>query len=125
MKKYAKITDETTKQCDVGLGTDTEFYESLGMSEMDVEEAWDNSWYLKGYAPKPPAPEELEKENVRNVRNMYLKEYVDPYQLVLRWNSLSTEEQELRTKYRKYLLNYTDNKDWWKQNPLTYDEWVK
>lgn len=54
MFKYAKIENEETKQCSVGLGTDTSFYESIGMVEMDVEEAYDGSWYLQGYAPEKP-----------------------------------------------------------------------
>ena len=38
MKKYAKITDEKTKLCNVGIGNKIEFYKSIGMSEMEVEQ---------------------------------------------------------------------------------------
>lgn len=51
---YAKIENEATKLCSVGVGTDTAFYESIGMTEMDVEEAYDGKWYIKGYAPEKP-----------------------------------------------------------------------
>ena len=61
MKKYAKMINEETKQCDVGLGTDADFYESIGMEEMEVEQAWDNNWYLEGYAPEKPEPTYAEK----------------------------------------------------------------
>lgn len=54
MKLYAKVEDEKTGICQVGLGTDDEYYKSIGMSLMDVEEAFNGQWYLKGYAPKPP-----------------------------------------------------------------------
>ena len=54
MKLYAIVEDEKTGICQVGLGTDNEYYESIGMSLMDVEEAFDGQWYLEGYAPKPP-----------------------------------------------------------------------
>lgn len=54
MKKYAKIIDEQTKLCDVGIGTNTEFYQSIGMQEMDVEQAYNSSWYIEGYAPAEP-----------------------------------------------------------------------
>lgn len=57
MKKYAKIVNEETKQCDVGIGTNTEFYESIGMEEMDVEQSYNGNWYLAGYAPKKPQSE--------------------------------------------------------------------
>lgn len=48
---YAIITDEKTKAVSVGIGTDVEFYKSIGMTDMEVEQAYDGSWYVKGYAP--------------------------------------------------------------------------
>lgn len=56
MKKYAKIINEETKSCDVGLGTNSAFYQSIGMTEMEVEQAYNGNWYLKGYAPVKPEP---------------------------------------------------------------------
>ena len=56
MKKYAKVINEETKLCEVGLGTNTDFYKSIGMVEMDVEQAYNGSWYLKGCAPVKPEP---------------------------------------------------------------------
>ena len=55
-KKHAKITNEETKACSVGIGTDEEFYKSIGMTEMEVEQAYNGQWYLKGYAPAKPEP---------------------------------------------------------------------
>ena len=54
MIKYAKVINEETKACEVGLGTNTEFYKSIGMTELDVEKAYNENWYLVGYAPKEP-----------------------------------------------------------------------
>lgn len=51
---YAKIIDENTKLCSVGTGTNTEFYKSIGMVDMEVEQAYDGSYYLKGFAPSQP-----------------------------------------------------------------------
>ena len=51
MKVYAQIIDEETKQVNIGTGTNTKFYKSIGMTEMEVEQAYDGSYYLKGYAP--------------------------------------------------------------------------
>ena len=63
MIKYAKVINEE-KQCEVGLGTNTAFYKSIGMTEQDVEQAYDGNWYLKGYAPDKPLPtDEEQKEN--------------------------------------------------------------
>ena len=55
-KKYAIITNQETKTVDVGLGTDAQFYKSIGMTEMEVEQAYNGAWYLKGYAPQRPEP---------------------------------------------------------------------
>lgn len=61
MQKYAKVINEETKQCDVGLGTNIEFYQSIGMSEMDVEQAYNGAWYVMGYAPLEPEKSYAEK----------------------------------------------------------------
>lgn len=65
MIKYAKIVDEETKQCQVGTGTNTQFYQSIGMVEMDVEQAYNGQWYVAGYAPAKPEPTEYEKAQAR------------------------------------------------------------
>ena len=115
MLKYAKVINEETKQCEVGLGDPTaifdevekvrtrqeteqqeqvvpaeydeqgnlvkeetteivdvpidksetfietmtvgEWYESIGMTEQDVEQAYNGDWYLTGYAPTQPLDE--------------------------------------------------------------------
>lgn len=56
MIKFAKVINEKTKECEVGLGTDVEFYISLGMKEQEVEQSYLGGWYLKGYAPIKPQP---------------------------------------------------------------------
>lgn len=75
MKKYAKIVNEETKACEVGLGTNSKFYQSIGMTEMDVEQAYDSSWYLQGYAPEKPEPT---KEEIQTLRANAYKNEVDP-----------------------------------------------
>lgn len=57
MKKYAKVINEETKLCQVGLGTNSEFYASLGMKKQEVEQSYTGDWYLSGYAPKKPLNE--------------------------------------------------------------------
>lgn len=75
MFKYAKIIDEKTKLCDIGTGTNTKYYESIGMVEMDVEQAWNGSWYVVGYVPEKPAPT---KEEQSENRSIAYREEVDP-----------------------------------------------
>ena len=55
MLKYAQIVDEDTGTVNVGLGENAEFYESIGMTLMDVEQATDGGWYLAGKVPAPSA----------------------------------------------------------------------
>ena len=75
MLKYAKIINEETKACEVGLGTNTAFYQSIGMVEMEVEQAYDGSWYAAGFAPEKPEPTYEEVSETR--RGLYI-EKVDP-----------------------------------------------
>lgn len=57
MKKYAIIENGETKVCSVGIGTDIEFYRSIGMTEQEVEQAYNGQWYLKGFVPEKPTEE--------------------------------------------------------------------
>ena len=95
MKKYAKIVNEETKQCEVGLGTNTEFYQSIGMTEMDVEQAYDGSWYVEGFAPTQPV-DEYNAEQKEKRSQAYI-ERTDPLTLrKMRKQALNewTEEDE-------------------------------
>ena len=69
-----------------------------------------------------PTVEELQAQ-VRAVRNNYLETYVDPKQLVMVWDELSVDERNTYSDYRRYLLDYTENDDWYLSNPMTLDEW--
>ena len=64
MFKYAKITNEETGLCEVGLGTNTEFYQSIGMVKLDVQQSdIDNAWYLAEKCPmKTDEQKELEEK---------------------------------------------------------------
>lgn len=115
---YAKIINEETKQCEVGLGTNTEFYKSIGMSEMDVEQGYDGQWYLTGYAPAKPV--ETMQSEVRAVRNGYL-EQSDKFMIAD--YPISAQELELYKQYRTYLRDYTQTDGWWQANPISFEEW--
>lgn len=68
---------------------------------------------------------EKKKDDVRAVRNSYLEQYVDPKQLFLVWESLSQDDKQMYIDYRKYLLDYTKEENWWEQNPMTIEEWLR
>lgn len=67
MLKYAKVVNDK-KECNVGLGTDEEFYKSIGFELLDVEQDWRGCWYLAGYAPEKPQ-EEKDKEEIASLKD--------------------------------------------------------
>ena len=85
---YAKIINEETKLCDIGDGTNSAFYKSIGMTEMEVELGYDGSWYVKGYAPAKPEPTKEEQQKARE--EAYIAK-VDP--ITCHINRLKDEEQ--------------------------------
>ena len=118
MIKYAKVINEETKLCEVGLGTNSAFYQSIGMTEIEIEQAYDGSWYVKGFAPEKPV-EELQAQ-VRAVRNQYLKQ-TDEFMIVD--YPITDDERELYKQYRTYLRDYTLSENWWEHSPMTFEEW--
>ena len=69
MLRYAQIINEETKQCDVSEGTNVAYYESIGMSEMEVEQAYNGYWYIKGYAPQKPE-EVIKQERIAELHKL-------------------------------------------------------
>lgn len=70
MIKYAKIINKEKGLCEIGLGTDEEFYKSIGMVELDVEQSdIDYCWYLKELCPHK-SEEEKEKEERERIANL-------------------------------------------------------
>lgn len=60
MFKYAKIINQQTGLCEVGVGTNTQFYNSIGMSELDVSQSdVDNCWYLSEKCPQKAEEQKL------------------------------------------------------------------
>ena len=118
MRLLAKILNEETKQVNVADLRQKEHFEKIGFSEQEVEQAYDGSWYLKGYAPEKPT--EQKEAEVRSVRNQYL-EQTDKYMIAD--YPITDDERELYKKYRVYLRTYPECQDWYKANPKTYDEW--
>ena len=68
-----------------------------------------------------PAIEQY-KEKVRAVRNRYL-EQTDKYLSVTDF-PITNEKKEQYRQYREYLRHYPEHADWYKQNPLDFDNWL-
>lgn len=106
MLKWSKIINEETKEVQLGVGQDADFYQSIGMEELDVEQSYLGLWYISGYAPKKPEPthddiikqqiNELEQKiTPRNTRGAILQ---DEYAL----NKLTEVEEQIK-ELRKQL----------------------
>ena len=76
MLKYAEIINEETKLCNVGVGTNVDYYKSIGFTEMEVEQGYDGNWYVKGYAPQ----ESIEEKNeaIKQARASQYATLIDP-----------------------------------------------
>ena len=72
MIKYAKIINNKTGLCEVGLGTNAEFYQSIGMAELDVQQSdIDNNWYLADKCPMK-TDEQKEREEAERIAMLFL-----------------------------------------------------
>lgn len=118
MKLLAKISNEKTKQVNVADLRQKEHFEKIGFSEQEVEQAWNGSWYLKGYAPEKTI--EQKEAEVRAVRNQYL-EQTDKFMIVD--YPITDDERELYKQYRVYLRDYTLSENWWEHSPKDFSTW--
>lgn len=66
---------------------------------------------------------EQKKQYIRSIRNSYLVKYVDPKQLTLVWEELDEQQKQDYSGYRRYLLDFPQQEEWWKKVPLTFEEW--
>lgn len=72
MIKYAKITNQETGLCEVGLGTNTNFYQSIGMTLLDVQQSdIDGAWYLADKCPMK-TDEQKEQEEKERIAKRFL-----------------------------------------------------
>ena len=118
MLKYSKVINNETKEVMVGFGTNVKFFENEGLTLQEVEEAYNGSWYLKGYAPEKPQTE-FEKET-RAKRDKYLQN-TDIYMIS---DYPITDELRVEYKrYRAYLRDIPQNLDFSKVPVLSFNEW--
>ncbi|MCQ2744036.1 MAG: hypothetical protein MJ230_04475 [bacterium] len=117
MLKYAKIINEETKQCEVGLGTNAEFYKSIGMTQQDVEQSdVDNCWYLKEYCPHK-SEEEKEREERERINQLSLTKR-EVFLAIYRDKQITPEQirSMLTTDEARIEFDYAN--DYFRGNPL-------
>lgn len=113
MIKYAQIINEITKQVAVGLGTDSAYYESIGMAQMEVEYCeWNKCWYVAGYVPQKPEPThdeqieilkkqlaEVDSKSTRSMRAILAETATQEDRLFL--NQLEVQAEDLRRQIQE------------------------
>ena len=106
MLKYAKIINEETKQCEVGIGTNSKFYESIGMQEIDVEQDWLGQWYVMGYAPEKPESV-IKKERIEELKALLAaadywgQKYIDGEYTEAEWEEKKAQRKAWREEIRE------------------------
>lgn len=71
MIKYAKVINDVSGLCEVAEGSDIDFYKSIGMTQLDIEQSdVDNNWYLSELCPhkSEEEKEQEEKERISHLR---------------------------------------------------------
>lgn len=109
MKKYARIIDFETKLCNVGIGTNTDFYKSIGMVRKDVEQSEvDGNWYLAEKCPHY-TEEEIEAQKAQKEseeKELALQKAIEELGKEIAKADLSGDEDwkaELREEYTKLM----------------------
>lgn len=66
MIKFAQLINEDTGLCSIGTGTNIDFYKSIGMTELDVQQSdVDNNWYLVDKCPMKTNEQKEQEEKKR------------------------------------------------------------
>lgn len=69
MFKYAKVINNETGLCEVGIGTNSQFYISIGMTELDVQQSdIDKNWYLSDKCPMKTDEEKLKQAQTEKLQ---------------------------------------------------------
>ena len=110
---FAKIINETTKECQVGIGTNTEYFINHGMSEMEIEKAYNGLYYVKGYAPEKPQ-DVINKERIEELKGFLAaadywgQKYIDGEYTAEEWEEKKAQRKAWREEIRS-LENSVDS----------------
>lgn len=117
MIKYAKIINEQTGLCEVGLGTNTGFYKSIGMTGLDVQQSdIDGNWYLVEKCPMKSDEEKAREERERvNLLSMTKREmFLGLYQA----KGITPEDLKAQITDPATLIEFEYANDYYRGNPL-------
>ena len=100
MLKYCKVIDEDTREVTVGLGTNEDFYKSIGFKKKEVIEV-NNRYYLKGFEP------EIDLNKIKELEKQKLKKEIEEkfyaeYPLYRQCNIAIFGTEEEKQKFKEF-----------------------
>lgn len=99
--------------------------EKQKLPEYEVEIAFDNNFYLKGYAPTKP--QEVKESEVKSIRDEMINSMTWHLERAKEQKELGiepTENYQELLEYRQHLREYPNNRDdWYEHLPKTFEEW--
>ena len=117
MIKYAKVVNQETGLCEVGLGTNSQFYKSIGMTPLDVQQSdIDGSWYLIDKCPmKTDEQKELEeKERIAKLSLTKREVFLGLYQA----KGVTPDMIKAQITDPQALIEFEYANDYYRGNPL-------
>ncbi len=129
MIKYAKIVDEITGLCEVGLGTNNKFYQSVGMTQMDVQQSdIDENWYLTVKCPMKTDEQKAQEEAQRIAmlsltrgdvfRAVVKSKGVTKAEIKTLIEAMPTTTDEEKLAKELALIDFEDSLNFYRGNPL-------
>ena len=129
MIKYAKIVDEITGLCDVGIGTNIDFYKSVGMTQMDVQQSdIDENWYLTVKCPMKTDEQKAQEEAQRIAmlsltrgdvfRAVVKSKGVTKAEIKALIEAMPTTTDEEKLAKELALIDFEDSLNFYRGNPL-------
>jgi hypothetical protein len=117
MLKYAKVENQITGLCTIGLSADSEYYQSIGMTLQDVEQSdVDNDWYLAEKCPHLTPEQKAQRERDRlnqlslTKREVFLALYND--------KGITPEQLKSQIQNPQALIEFEYATDYYRGNPL-------
>ena len=104
MLKYCKIVNKEKGLIEIGLGTDTDFYKSIGFTLQEVEEI-DGVWYLKNKITQIDLEKKKQKLK-QKLENQFYKEYPLYKQCNIAIYGTEEERQKFKNFHDKLVEEY-------------------
>ena len=117
MIKYAKIVNQETGLCEVGTGTNNDFYISLGMKPLDVQKSdIDNGWYITEKCPMKSDEQKTQEEQERIAKLSLTKRevFLGLYQA----KGVTPEMIKAQIQDPQALIEFEYANDYFRGNPL-------